>query len=40
MDRALLTDCIQQVFDGKVVWGKDLMQLTLTAPTVAKIEGY
>jgi ribonuclease BN (tRNA processing enzyme) len=31
---------IQQVFDGKVVWGEDLMQLTFTAPTVAKIEGY
>jgi hypothetical protein len=31
---------IQQVFEGKVVWGEDLMQLTLAAPTVAKIEGY
>jgi len=31
---------IQEVFDGKVVWGEDLMQLTFAVPTVAKIEGY
>jgi ribonuclease BN (tRNA processing enzyme) len=31
---------IQQVFDGKVVWGEDLMQLSLTSPTIATIEGY
>ena len=31
---------IQQVFDGKVVWGEDLMQLTLAGPTIGKIEGY
>jgi ribonuclease Z len=31
---------IQEVFDGKVVWGEDLMQLGLTGPAVAKIEGY
>jgi ribonuclease BN (tRNA processing enzyme) len=31
---------IQQVFDGKVVWGEDLMQLSLTGPTIATIEGY
>jgi ribonuclease BN (tRNA processing enzyme) len=31
---------IQQSFDGKVVWGEDLMQLTLAGPVIAKIEGY
>jgi len=31
---------IQRVFDGKVVWGEDLMQLTLAGPTIGKIEGY
>ncbi len=31
---------IQQVFDGKVVWGEDLMQLTLAGPVIANIEGY
>jgi ribonuclease Z len=31
---------IQQVFTGKVVWGEDLMQLTLAGPVVGKIEGY
>ena len=31
---------IQQVFTGKVIWGEDLMQLTLAGPTIAKIEGY
>jgi len=31
---------IQQVFDGKVVWGEDLMQLSLTGPTITTIEGY
>lgn len=31
---------IQQVFDGKVIWGEDLMQLTLAGPVIANIEGY
>ena len=31
---------IQQVFEGKVVWGEDLMQLTLAGPSIASIEGY
>ena len=31
---------IQQVFDGKVVWGEDKMQLTFAGPAVASIEGY
>jgi ribonuclease BN (tRNA processing enzyme) len=31
---------IQQVFEGKVVWGEDLMELGLTSPTIATIEGY
>ena len=31
---------IQAVFDGKVVWGEDLMQLTLAGPVMGKIEGY
>lgn len=31
---------IQQVFEGKVVWGEDLMQLTLAGPVIGKIEGY
>ncbi|MGH7696375.1 MAG: MBL fold metallo-hydrolase [Gemmatimonadaceae bacterium] len=31
---------IQQEFEGKVVWGEDLMQLTLAGPAIAKIEGY
>jgi hypothetical protein len=31
---------IQQVFDGKVIWGEDLMQLTLAGPVIGKIEGY
>ena len=31
---------IQQVFDGKVIWGEDLMQLTLSGPVIANIEGY
>jgi ribonuclease Z len=31
---------IQKVFDGKVVWGEDLMQVTFLSPTFAKIEGY
>jgi len=31
---------VQQVFDGKVVWGEDLMQLTLAGSAVGKIEGY
>jgi ribonuclease BN (tRNA processing enzyme) len=31
---------IQQDYDGQVVWGEDLMQLTLAGPTIGKIEGY
>lgn len=32
---------IQEVFDGKVVWGEDLMQLTFAGPVIAGIEkGY
>jgi ribonuclease BN (tRNA processing enzyme) len=31
---------IQKEFTGKVVWGEDLMQLTLAGPTIASIEGY
>lgn len=31
---------IQQVFEGKVIWGEDLMRLTFAGPTVGKIEGY
>jgi len=31
---------IQQEFNGKVVWGEDLMELTFAGPTVANIEGY
>jgi ribonuclease BN (tRNA processing enzyme) len=31
---------IRQEFDGKLVWGEDLMQLTFALPQVAKIEGY
>ena len=31
---------IQEVFDGKVVWGEDLMRLTFAGPVVANIEGY
>jgi ribonuclease BN (tRNA processing enzyme) len=32
---------IQQIFDGKVVWGEDLMQLTFAGPVIAGIEkGY
>jgi ribonuclease BN (tRNA processing enzyme) len=30
----------QQVFQGKVVWGEDLMELTFAGATVASIEGY
>jgi ribonuclease BN (tRNA processing enzyme) len=30
---------IQQVFDGMVIWGEDLMRLTLFEPGVPKIEG-
>jgi hypothetical protein len=28
------------VFDGKVVWGEDKMQLTLAGSPIANIEGY
>jgi ribonuclease BN (tRNA processing enzyme) len=31
---------IQEVFDGKVVWGEDKMQLTLAGSPIANIEGY
>ncbi len=31
---------IQQEFSGKVIWGEDLMQLTLAGPVIANIEGY
>ena len=31
---------IQKEFSGKVVWGEDLMRLTLAGPVVAGIEGY
>ena len=31
---------IQKEFDGKVVWGEDMMRLTLAGPVVANIEGY
>ena len=31
---------IRQEFDGRVVWGEDLMELGFTLPQVAKIEGY
>ncbi len=30
---------IQQEFDGQVIWGEDLMRLTLTRDGVAAIEG-
>jgi ribonuclease BN (tRNA processing enzyme) len=30
---------IQQVFSGRVIWGEDLMQLTLDGPGAATIEG-
>jgi ribonuclease BN (tRNA processing enzyme) len=31
---------IQDVFEGKVVWGEDLMELTFAGPAIANIEGY
>ncbi|HEX9579737.1 MAG TPA: MBL fold metallo-hydrolase [Gemmatimonadales bacterium] len=31
---------IQEVFEGRVIWGEDLMQLTLAGPIIANIEGY
>jgi len=31
---------IQQVFEGKVVWGEDKMQLTFASPTITNVEGY
>lgn len=37
--REQITHEIQQVFDGKVIWGEDLMQLSLKPPTIGKIEG-
>lgn len=30
---------IQQEFSGKVIWGEDLMQLTLAGPVIGSIEG-
>jgi ribonuclease BN (tRNA processing enzyme) len=38
--REQITHEIQQVFEGKVVWGEDLMQVPLASPTIASIEGY
>jgi ribonuclease BN (tRNA processing enzyme) len=29
---------VRQQFDGKVIWGEDLMQITLAAPGLAKLE--
>jgi len=44
IDQARISDQIvheiQQVFDGKVVWGEDKMQLTFAGPVIANIEGY
>ena len=31
---------IQDVFEGKVVWGEDLMELSFNGPRIANIEGY
>jgi ribonuclease BN (tRNA processing enzyme) len=31
---------IQGVFQGKVVWGEDLMALTFAGPVIARVEGY
>ena len=31
---------IQEIYKGKVIWGEDLMQLTLAAPVVGNIERY
>jgi ribonuclease BN (tRNA processing enzyme) len=31
---------IQEVFKGKVIWGEDLMQLTLAGPVIGNIERY
>jgi ribonuclease BN (tRNA processing enzyme) len=30
---------IQQVFDGRVIWGEDLMQITIAAGAITSIEG-
>ena len=30
---------IREVFDGRVIWGEDLMQITLAAGTISSIEG-
>ncbi len=30
---------IQKEFAGKVIWGEDLMQLTLAGPVIGSIEG-
>lgn len=31
---------IQQVFDGRVIWGEDLMQISVAAGKIASIEGH
>jgi ribonuclease Z len=36
--REQIIDEIQQVFDGRVIWGEDLMQLTIGGPSLMKIE--
>jgi ribonuclease BN (tRNA processing enzyme) len=38
--REQIVHVIQLVFQCKVVWGVDLMELTFVGPTVANIEGY
>ena len=36
--RELIVHEIQQVFEGKVIWGEDLMRLTLAGARVSTIE--
>jgi hypothetical protein len=36
--RELIVHEIQKVFDGKVIWGEDLMRLTLADARVSAIE--
>jgi ribonuclease Z len=38
--RELIVHEIQQEFSGKVIWGEDLMELTLAGPVITNIEGY
>jgi ribonuclease Z len=38
--REQIVHAIQQEFTGKVIWGEDLMQLGLSGPVIANIEGY